>query len=199
MDTELPFRISVGALMLALAFVRFTQIGWATFGFRSGEESTVAHASKTWYALALTLGWLWVLAPLVYVLVPGWLQWATSAVPAIPRWFGVALGIISITLVGWVHRTLGKNWNVPGNIQEQQTLVTVGPYRRMRHPMYTSFAGIALAYALISANWFIALVGLAYWLLIYTMVGAEEASLIEKFGDSYRGCMRHTGRFLPRR
>ncbi len=63
--------------------------------------------------------------------------------------------------------------------------------------MYTSFAIIALAYSLISANWFIALIGLIYWMLVFTMVGAEEATLIEKFGDSYREYMKHTGRFLP--
>ncbi len=59
------------------------------------------------------------------------------------------------------------------------------------------FAIIALAYFLISANWLIALIGLAYWMLVFTMVGPEEATLIDKFGDSYRQYMRRTGRFLP--
>ncbi len=118
MDTELPFRISVAVLMLALAFVRFSQIGWATFGFpKSDEKTTTTRASKTWYTLSLAIGWLWVLAPLVYVFTPSWLLWATLPVPTIARWIGVGLGIISITWLGWVHRTLGNNWSVPGVIQ----------------------------------------------------------------------------------
>ena len=199
MNTEWPFRISVAVLMVALALVRFSKIGWATFGIRrSDEKIAVARSSKTWYAITLTTGWLWVLVPGVYIVAPGWLLWAALPIPPISRWIGVGLGVISIVWLGWAHRALGKNWNVPGLIQERQTLVTSGPYQWVRHPMYTSGAVIALAYSLISANWFVALIGLAYWILVFAMVGSEEATLIEKFGDSYREYMKHTGRFLPR-
>jgi protein-S-isoprenylcysteine O-methyltransferase Ste14 len=64
--------------------------------------------------------------------------------------------------------------------------------------MYTSFALIALAYWLLSTNWFIAVIGLFYWIVVVSKVKKEEAVLIEKFGDAYREYMKHTGRFLPR-
>ncbi len=199
MNTELSFRISIAVVMLALVSLRVSQIGWATFGFsKSDEKISTARASKTWYTLTLAIGWLWAIAPLVYAVAPGWLLWATLPMPTISRWIGVGLGIINIVLLGWAQQTLGKNWAAPGEIQERQTLVTVGSYQWMRHPMYTSGALIALAYSLISANWFVALMGLAYWTLVFTMVETEEATLIEKFGDDYREYMRRTGRFLPR-
>ena len=109
---------------------------------------------------------------------------------------GIGLGLTSSLFLAWVHQTLGKNWNVPGIVEDRQVLVTQGPYRWFRHPMYTSFALIAWAYWLISTNWFIAVIGLMYWIIVVSKVSIEEAVLIEKFGDAYREYIKHMGRFL---
>ena len=55
-----------------------------------------------------------------------------------------------------------------------------------------------LATFLISANWFMGIVFLAYFTMAASMVSSEEATLIEKFGDEYRAYIQRTGRFLPR-
>lgn len=87
---------------------------------------------------------------------------------------------------------------MPGIIQERQTLVTAGPYQWVRHPMYTTFAVIGLAYFLVSANWFIGLVNfVVYGTIVLSVIGLEETTLLEKFGEPYREYMQHTGRFLP--
>jgi protein-S-isoprenylcysteine O-methyltransferase Ste14 len=198
MNTELIFRISMGILIVVLAAVRFHFIGWAVTGLpQAVRKISSENVDKTSYRILWSIGWLWVLAPIVYVLAPRWLDWSAIEMPIILRWVGVGLGIISILFLAWVHRTLGKNWNVPGTVEEHQVLVTEGPYHWLRHPMYTSFAFIALAYWLISTNWFIALIGLIYWIIVVSKVSTEEAVLIEKFGDTYREYMKHTGRFLP--
>jgi protein-S-isoprenylcysteine O-methyltransferase Ste14 len=199
MNSELIFRISLGVLILALAVVRFRSIGWAVVGFpQAKSKPSPGQTGRIWYRLLLFVGWLWVIAPLIYVLAPRWLEWAALAMPMLTRWIGVGLGVSSIVFLAWVHQTLGKNWNVPGVVEERQVLVTDGPYRRMRHPMYTEFAVIALAYWLISTNWLIALIGLIYWMIVVTRVDREEAALTEKFGDAYREYMQRTGRYLPR-
>ncbi len=86
---------------------------------------------------------------------------------------------------------------MPGMIRDRQMLVTDGPYRWVRHPMYTTLLIIYLAYFLMSANWSIGVVGLVYGILIFSIVNMEETTLIEKFGESYRQYMHHSGRFLP--
>lgn len=199
MNSEVIFRISLGVLILVLALVRFRFIGWAVVGLpQTNRKISIEPVDRTWYYLLWFTGWLWVLAPIVYVIAPQWLNWSAIELAGILRWLGVGLGGISIIFLAWVHQTLGKNWNVPGVVEEQQVLVTDGPYQWLRHPMYTAFALIALAYWLISTNWFIALIGLAYWIIVVTKVGMEEEALIKKFGDAYRDYMKHTGRFLPR-
>ncbi len=146
----------------------------------------------------LAVGWVTIILPIVYVVTPDWLTWAVLPLPLAWRWIGVGLGILSVPLLLWAHRSLGKNFAMPGIIQEQQTLVTAGPYQWVRHPMYTTFAVIGLAYFLVSANWFIGLIDfVVYGMIVLSVLGLEEATLLEKFGEPYREYMQHTGRFLP--
>jgi len=72
--------------------------------------------------------------------------------PAWSRWLGVALGIVSLQLFGWTHHALGRNWSTRLVIKEGHSLVTSGPYRWVRHPMYTAIFGSWLAIFLLSAN-----------------------------------------------
>jgi len=110
----------------------------------------------------------------------------------------VGLGIISTVLLFCVHYTLGRNYDMPGVIKEHQILVATGPYRWVRHPMYTTFFLSGLATFIISANWFVGLVFLIYCTTVTSMIGMEEQTLLGKFGDEYLAYMQHTGRFLPR-
>jgi protein-S-isoprenylcysteine O-methyltransferase Ste14 len=53
------------------------------------------------------------------------------------RWLGVGLGFLSVPFLAWVHYVLDKGWSVTLKLQTGHKLVTNGPYRRIRHPMYT--------------------------------------------------------------
>ena len=83
--------------------------------------------------------------------------------------------------------------------REQATLVTTGPYRWIRHPMYTAALTLGVAATLITANAVMAIGGLGMFALLAARSRTEERRLIEKFGDAYRDYQRRTGRFLPRR
>ena len=146
-----------------------------------------------------SLGFAMIVPVVVYVFAPTQLSWAALPIAAIWRWLGVGLGVVGIFLLLWVHHTLGSNFSVPGITKECQRLVTVGPYRWVRHPMYTVLLLIMLVYFLISANWFIGATGIG-WIVgtVALMVREEEELMIAKFGDEYRGYMRRTGRLFPR-
>ncbi len=83
-------------------------------------------------------------------------------------------------------------------IKDSHTLVTSGPYRWVRHPIYTSYFALALSLFLLTTNLFIGLALLALSILLASRVEGEEALLLERFGDEYRAYMQRTGRFLPR-
>jgi protein-S-isoprenylcysteine O-methyltransferase Ste14 len=99
----------------------------------------------------------------------------------------------------WGRVHLGANWADHVRIYTDQTLVTGGPYRFVRHPLYASlvwmFYGASLAYlnplAALETT-LIFLPGMWY------RSNLEEAALLERFGDAYRAYRARTGRFLPR-
>ncbi len=77
--------------------------------------------------------------------------------------------------------------------------MTSGPYRYMRHPMYTALFLSMAAILLLTRSWLVGgvpLVGLC--VIVLLRVEREERVMIGKFGDAYRDYMKRTGRFLPR-
>ena len=195
MSSELDFRISAGLIFFALTIIRvyYTIVVTRLRTSYSISQLGTPRAFLGWSFYVSTL-----LLVLVYIVAPTWVTWAALPLPAALRWFGVAIGVGSVMLLFWVHRTLGKNFAAPGIIQARQTLTTAGPYRWVHHPMYTTFFIISLTFVLITANGLIAALCLLFGILLPSIIQAEEQTLLEKFGDEYREYMRQTGRLLPR-
>jgi len=195
MDNELVFRINLGAIFFLLSSIR---LYYTVAAVKSGSSFSVSRLGSLRAFLAWFLYVFILLSAFVYVLAPSWLAWAALRLPPALRWFGVGIGIGSVFLLFWVHRTLGRNFAAPGIIQARQTLITTGPYHWVRHPMYTTFFTISVTVALVTANWMIIIMCLLFGILLPSAVRTEEQTLLEKFGDDYREYMKHTGRFLPR-
>ena len=140
---------------------------------------------------------LW-LSALVYLINPAWMAWASLPLPHWLRWVGAGMMLVSVPLIYWIFSSLGKNVTPTVVTRREHTLVTHGPYRWVRHPLYTvgflAFAGLSL----LAANWFIALSLVLGMVPIAMRTPLEEAQLVERFGDQYRQYMRHTGRYLPK-
>lgn len=136
---------------------------------------------------------------LAYLLNPDWMRWSQIDLPIALRWAGVALALAMLPLIYWLFSSLGNNVTDTVAIRKQHALVTRGPYRWVRHPLYTVGSLLFLGFSLIAANWFIAAAGLLGFVMLAIRTPNEEAHLIEKFGDEYRVYMQRTGRYLPRR
>lgn len=115
------------------------------------------------------------------------------------QWLGVVLGIVSLPLLAWTQQALGSNFSPTLHVRREHRLVTSGPYRYMRHPMYTALFLSMAAILLLTRSWLVGgvpLVGLC--VIVLLRVEREERVMIGKFGDAYRDYMKRTGRFLPR-
>ena len=135
---------------------------------------------------------------LVYAFSP-FLDAAQVRLPAAVRWLGLPFGVLGVALLRATHHALGHNWSSKLEIAAGHQLIAVGPYRRVRHPMYTALFCIAFAYSLLSANWIVAGANvLAVTLMYLARVRDEEQMLIDQFGDEYRAYMKGTGRLLPK-
>ncbi|MBN1642918.1 MAG: isoprenylcysteine carboxylmethyltransferase family protein [Anaerolineae bacterium] len=135
----------------------------------------------------------------LYVFAGRSLSWAALPLAASLRWTGLVLGAGALALFVWVHRSLGSSFSRSPDVDGRQALVIDGPYRWVRHPMYAAFYLLHLAAALLSANGLIALTWLGgLTAFVASRVDAEEAALVDAFGEAYAAYARHTGRFVPR-
>ncbi len=132
---------------------------------------------------------LYVLTPLLtpfHLNTPAWLRWSGAA--------GLLAGVL---LFYWTHRSLGSNWSGLLELREGQSLVSDGPYRLVRHPMYSAMLLIGAGIGLLSAN----LLVWSYFLVILVMylvrVGDEESMMLEQFGEPYARYCERTGRLMP--
>lgn len=137
-------------------------------------------------------------AVLVYLVQPRWMDWSAFAAPGWLRWLGVALGVAAGPAAWWVLRNLGRNVSETVLTKSDHALVTSGPYRWVRHPLYTTGEMLLAGVGLMAGNWFILLLtAVAIVSIRFVVVPAEEAALVARFGDAYRGYMTRTGRLLP--
>ena len=140
---------------------------------------------------------LW-LSPFVYLINPAWMAWSKIGLPEWARWVGVVVGILCDLGIYWLFSSIGSGITPTSATRTEHKLVTSGPYRWVRHPLYTVGSSMFVAFGLMAANWFIALLGVLAFIGMAIRTPREEANLIEKFGDEYREYMKRTGRFLPR-
>jgi protein-S-isoprenylcysteine O-methyltransferase Ste14 len=190
---------SLARIILLIGFALFVPIGLC-FRLRSQTDERLDRLQEGWLILiGLRLLALVFMAGLVAFLIdPSSMAWASFPLPGWARWLGVVLGVATPALVIWTFRTLGHNLTDTVVTRRNATLVTNGPYRWVRHPFYLAFAIGVIANTLVTANAFLAIFGTAAFLMIVARTSIEERKLIERFGDSYRDYMQHTGRFLPR-
>ena len=136
---------------------------------------------------------------LTYVTAPSLVEWSRVELPAWPRLAGALyLFLLMPWLLHWTQRSLGRNVSTTVIIRADHELVTSGPYRWVRHPLYVLGTLLYLSLSLIAASWFL-MAGLVLGLiLILLRTPKEEAMLAEHFGDAYRDYERRTGRFFPK-
>lgn len=165
----------------------------------SGE--TVARRREGSAALALraVMGLSLFGGVLLHALRPEWMTWASVGLSRPLRWAGLALAALALPAIHWVLGNLGRNVTETVLTKERHELVTSGPYRWIRHPLYTTGLVLLLGLGLAAGSWFVpAAAGLAAALIRWLVVPREEAALLAKFGDRYRSYMAETGRLLPR-
>ena len=113
--------------------------------------------------------------------------------------FAVGLALGSAWLGAASIRTLGKQWSLQARITQDHDLITTGPYRFVRHPIYTAMLGLLLATGLAFSR----PVGLGAGLLTFLAgtalrIRVEERLLRATFGETYDAYARQVPAVVPR-
>jgi len=196
MTDETIFRVLIIA-MLATGFT--ISVYYRSKAARASNERISRREEGTPIMILLRLAGLSVwLSILAHAINPEWMKWSALPLPIGVRWMGAGLSAIAIPLIFWMFRSLGRNVTDTVAIRREHTLVRHGPYRWIRHPLYSFGALLFTGIILMTANWFIVLMGFVGFSILVMRTPIEEEKLIERFGDEYRAYMKQTGCFLPR-
>lgn len=119
--------------------------------------------------------------------------------PEPAAWSGLVIMVGAIGLRVWAARVLGASYTRTLRTSAGQRLVQAGPYGLIRHPGYAADIALWLGGGLATSNIVIVLVVLLVVSAAYrARIAAEEAMLLEAFGDDYRTYSRRTWRLIPR-
>jgi protein-S-isoprenylcysteine O-methyltransferase Ste14 len=110
---------------------------------------------------------------------------------------GILIVVSGLLLAVWARIHLGTNWSGRVSVKENHELIQSGPYRRIRHPIYTGLLLAMLGTALAIGQWrgliAVALMGITYW----RKLQLEEAVMLRTFGEVYVRYAEHTAALIP--
>jgi protein-S-isoprenylcysteine O-methyltransferase Ste14 len=132
----------------------------------------------------------------LFVPIPGLRQRLWSSTRLLVA-IGLTIQALSILLAAWARRHLGRNWSGAITVASGHQLVRTGPYRLIRHPIYSAILGLFVGTVLVSGQLH-ALLGLlvvsaAYW----RKIRLEERNLVELFGPDYDAYRRESWMLFP--
>jgi protein-S-isoprenylcysteine O-methyltransferase Ste14 len=194
-DPETGWRVALGVMMVGAACIGVPHRLRADRA--GGKVSRRVDPRWFWWLMALA-GPPLAGTCIAFLIDPRWVEFGRVALPPAVRLLGVPAALAGLGLFGWMFRHLGLNVTPTSMPRATARLVTSGPYRWLRHPMYSAALLLVIAATLFTSNGVVALGGLAMFALLAVRSRIEERRLIEKFGDAYRDYQRRTGRFLPR-
>ncbi len=151
------------------------------------------------------------------ILVLGWLIWLTpflrakqSEKPAKQvdrraRW-GILLVAVAYTLLWqgrfWERsprpRALGRQWRIDAGLSADHELITSGPYRFVRHPIYTSLLCVLLGTGVLITPWWLLLPSLLLFIIgTEIRVRIEDHLLASQFGERFAEYQKRVPAYIP--
>lgn len=185
MSPSLVTIVSVASIVMFMAVAQVSRIRGVA---RRGE--TLARSR----GLAHYVAYFFFVPYLVIALRPG----LELDVPEPLRWAGLALVVLGVAFALWAIATLGRHYDLELEVHRDHELVRSGPYRFVRHPVYTGL-GLHFAGACLATGNLLLIAGtlLVTYPALYLRAKTEERLLRERFGAAYDEYARRVGMLVP--
>ncbi len=120
--------------------------------------------------------------------------------PDDPRiaWAGIAVTWLGVAVAVWARYCLGEYWSARVTLKEGHRLIRTGPYRFVRHPIYTGMLLGCVGTALVVGEWR-GVLAVVLLLAAHSRKALREESLLTReFGEEYTAYRQQTGFLFPR-
>lgn len=169
-----------------------TQRGWS-------KQVVISEEPPVFALVAALVGYFgWFFGSAVYVARPDCFIHAMVH----PIFFSPTMGVVALLLghglIGWTLWAIGGSWGVHPKLVVEHQLITHGPYRFIRNPLYTGLHLMYLGTFLLVPSW------IFMFLLIAAVVGnsirarVEERVLLARYNEEYTAYAKSVGRFFPK-
>ena len=112
--------------------------------------------------------------------------------------FTIAIAAGSVWLDASALHTLGKQWAIAARLVEGHKLITEGPYRHLRNPIYTAMLGLLIATGLAMRHWTALIPALVLFTVgLVIRVRSEEKLLRAAFGKEFEDYSERVPAVLP--
>jgi len=160
-------------------------------------KRTVYHESgarRLRYMIPIVLGW--------FLVFRGYRLGPPFNVHIIPETDAILVAAAVLCLCGlgcclWARAVLGRNWSGTVTLKEDHELIVRGPYRLVRHPIYTGLLAMLIATA-IEQGHIAGMIGLiltfaSFWIKLSN----EEEVMRKQFPDQYVAYQERVKRIIP--
>ena len=185
MSSSLVTFVSVASIVTFMVVAQLSRIrGVARRGATVARSRGVAHY----------VAYFFVVPYIVIAARPG----PELALPEPLRWVGLGLVVLGTGFAVWSIATLGRHYDLELEIHRDHELVRTGPYRLVRHPIYTGL-GLHFAGACLATGNFLLIAGtlLVTYPALFLRAKTEERLLRERFGAAYDSYAREVGMLVP--
>jgi len=199
---DIPLTLTAGAIWAYWLGVLIMVIRQHLSGRKAGVTPRQGPERFMWIIWVPTIA-AWIALPAIALSesdspIWGVPSWADGTIWSIVRWVAAidAVACFAFTVVCWIK--MGKSWAMANVPNADSELVTVGPFRWVRHPIYALSVVMMANTFLVLLTWPMLLFATLHITLMHLKASSEEKFLLEKYGQAYANYMKRTGRFLPK-
>jgi len=188
---ELPIAAIIKASWIVFAVVWLW--GWRRVKAATRKEPVLPRILKYWLPLAVAVA---LIGP------ENWFHGSWLGERIYPpnltiAMLGMLLTMLGVAFACWARFILGRNWSSVVQVKQDHELIQRGPYRWVRHPIYTGLLLAFLGTGIAIGEWrgpiCVVIVAVSFWFKLRL----EERWMRENFGAAYDQYMQRTKALIP--
>jgi protein-S-isoprenylcysteine O-methyltransferase Ste14 len=181
-------------LIVGLCWVAFVAV-WLVSAFSAKRNIHTSWGWGIWLRIIIALGIYFIFREKIYASF--FKSHTLPTVNPIIGAIGALLTIIGVTIAIWARLYLGTNWGMPMTLKENRELVTGGPYKYIRHPIYAGMMLAMTGAVLALGLWWLFTVFVVYFLYFIYSATSEEKILAKEFPHEYPAYRKRTQMLIP--